>query len=160
MTQLEAREQIKTLFEAGIDSVKEICDRTGIAKRTVYRVKRLIREGKSVEHKKVPGRPKVMKIPLKLSLIKTLKHSPKMSVRDVHKNLRIKYPDTLSTSTVFRAIHSSGFRYRKSIKGPFITDKTSKNRVEWCKNNKRQDWNKIFFSDECSVWLERDSVRM
>ena len=87
-----------------------------------------------------------MKIPLKLSLIKTLKHFPKMSVRDVHKNLRIKYQDTPSTSTVFRAIHSSG--------------KTAKNRVQWCKNNKKQDWDKIFFSDECSVWLERDSVRM
>ena len=33
MTQLIARQKIKTLVEAGIDSVREICDRTGIPKK-------------------------------------------------------------------------------------------------------------------------------
>ena len=83
-----------------------------------------------------------------------------MSVRDLHRNLATKYQDTPSTSTVYRSIHSSGLRYTKAIKGPFITDTTVKKRVLLCKKNKRQDWNNNFFRDECSVWLQGDNVCM
>ena len=158
MTQLIARQKIKTLVEAGIDSVREIYDRTGIPKSTVFRIKKLIQEGKSIEHKKVTGRPKLITKSHKISLIRTVKYNPRMPIRKIRANLASKYHVTPSTSTVYRTIQSSGFSYKISVTGPFITEATAKKRIEWCKKYKKFDWNKVFFTDECSVWLHRNSV--
>ena len=68
MTQLEQKKKVKTLIDAGIASPPEISRRTRISIRTVFRIKSMVREGKSLQHKSVSGRPKVITYSQKQSI--------------------------------------------------------------------------------------------
>ena len=115
----------------------------------------MVREGKSLQHKNVSGRPRVITYSQKQSIIRTLNCYPKMSTRSLHANLSSKLTDTPSKSTVYRATRACGFDFRSPVIGPFITDETAKKRVEWCKIHKKREWANVFFTDECSIWLNR-----
>ena len=97
MTQLEQRKKVKTLIDAGITFPTEISRRTRIPIRTVFRIKYMVREGKSLQHKSVSGRPKVITYSQKQSIIRTLNCYPKMSTRSLHANLSSKFTDTPSS---------------------------------------------------------------
>ena len=47
MSQLEQRKKIKIFIDAGITSAKEISAKTGIPLRTIFRIKSILREGKT-----------------------------------------------------------------------------------------------------------------
>ena len=81
-----------------------------------------------------------------------------MSTRSLYANLSSKFTDTPSKSTVYRATRACGFDFRSPVIGPFITDETAKKRVEWCKIHKKREWENVFFTDECSIWLNRGTV--
>ena len=70
----------------------------------------------------------------------------------------ILFTDTQSKSTVYRATCACGFDFRSPVIGPFITDETAKKRVEWCKIHKKREWENVFFTDECAIWLNRGTV--
>ncbi|KAI6656113.1 hypothetical protein LOD99_1446 [Oopsacas minuta] len=84
----------------------------------------------------------------------------KISIRSVRANLSSKYTDAPSTSTVYRATRACGFNFKQPVMGPFITPLIAKNRVEWCKDHVNYCWENVFFTDECSIWLNRGSVGM
>ncbi|KAI6648223.1 hypothetical protein LOD99_12032 [Oopsacas minuta] len=160
MSQLEQRKKIKIFIDAGITSAKEISAKTGIPLRTIFRIKSILREGKSITHKSVSGRPKAITYSHKQSIIRTLNSHSKISIRSVHANLSSKYTDAPSTSTVYRATRACGFNFKQPVMGPFITPLIAKNRVEWCKDHVNYCWENVFFTDECSIWLNRGSVGM
>ena len=81
-----------------------------------------------------------------------------MSSHSLHPNLSSKFTDTPSKSTVYRATRACGFDSRSPVIGPFITDEPAKKRVEWCKIHKKREWANVFFTDECSIWLNRGTV--
>ena len=147
MTQLVQRKKVKTLIDAGITSPTEISRRTRIPIRTVFRIKSMVCEGKSIQHKSVSGRPKIITYSQKQSIIRTLNCYPKMSTRSLHANLSSKFTDTPSKSPVYRATRACGFDFRSPVIGPFITDETAKKRVEWCKIHKKREWKNVFFAD-------------
>ncbi|KAI6646237.1 hypothetical protein LOD99_9379 [Oopsacas minuta] len=123
MSQLEQRKKIKIFIDAGITSAKEISAKTGIPLRTIFCIKSILREGKSITYKS-------------------------------------KYADAPSTSTVYQATRACGFNFKQPVMGPLITPLIAKNRVEWCKDHVNYCWENVFFTDECSIWLNRGSVSM
>ncbi|KAI6647176.1 Transposable element Tc1 transposase [Oopsacas minuta] len=135
MSQLEQRKKIKIFIDAGITSAKEISAKTGISLRTIFRIKSILREGKSITHKSVSGRPKAITYSHKKSIIRSLNSHSKISIRSVHANLSSKYTDAPSTSTVYRSTRACGFNFKQPVMGPFITPLIAKNRVEWCKDH-------------------------
>ena len=46
------------------------------------------------------------------------------------------------------------------VRGPGITLKNEKTRVDWAKKHKNIHWHKIIFSDECSIWLNQGRILM
>ena len=158
MTRLVQRKKVKTLIDAGITSSTEISRRTRIPIRTVFRIKSMVREGKSLQHKTVSGRPKVITYSQKQSIIRTLNCYPKMSTCFLHANLSSSSSQAPHPSRLTIKRLACGFDFRSPIIGPFITDETAKNRVEWCKIHKKREWENIFFTDECSIWLNRGTV--
>ena len=138
MTQKDRKDVIKILYDSGITSPTEICRRTYIPRMTVFRTLKLILENKSLQHKQGAGRPSTITFLQKQSLITTLKRSPTMSIRNLRGKLAATYPNAPLTTTV---------------RGSFITPLTAEKRVVWAKNNLKQNWEIVIFTDECSVWL-------
>ena len=102
------------------------------------------------EDKPHTGRPKRMTSRERRSLIRTVRSDPSINYSDLKENLGTN----VSTSTLYREIKTYGLTNWLAKKRPLLTPEVAAKRYAWAKA--REDWGpdkwqKIIWSDECSV---------
>ena len=71
-----------------------------------------------------------------------------------------KFGNSFSTyNHIYRITRRAGFKSTKAINSRLISERVVAARVVWAKQHLKQDWGNVWFSDECSVWLNRGNVR-
>ena len=58
----------------------------------------------------------------------------------------------ISHTTVLKAAHLDGLRPYHRAKKLILSHKQQKDRLQWARGNRKQDWHKILFSDEKIVY--------
>ena len=69
----------------------------------------------------------------------------------------------VSTSTIRRRLREDRIRKWRAVKRALLTDEHPKKRLEWATQHQsltREDWKKIFWSDECAVKKDSDNQTM
>lgn len=61
----------------------------------------------------------------------------------------------ISVPTIWRRLHEAGAKYMNQLSKPLLTDKHKKFRLQWAKNHKNFDWNRVIFSDESTFQLNQ-----
>ncbi|KAI6648132.1 hypothetical protein LOD99_11941 [Oopsacas minuta] len=155
-TQQQRRNQIETLYNAGITKGVDIWQRTSIPKQTVYCVLNQIKDKKSLQHKRGAGRPSKIKANDKRRIAALYQSNPRTSLRSILPRLS----SPVSISTLYAQVKRQNFVSKRAVRVPALTDLHISKRIAWCKEMKCFDWSKTFFTDECSVWLDSGRVNM
>jgi len=67
--------------------------------------------------------------------------------------------ELISDRTVRRTLKEMSYNNSIPLIVPFMTDVQKNKRVDWCRKNMRTNWNRVVFSDETSVELDRCKIR-
>ena len=89
----------------------------------------------------------------KISLSLVVKNNPRVSLRSMANNLNSSRGLNVSHETVRRTLIKMGYSKKAPVRGPNITPTHEKTRVAWAKKHRLIHWQKVFFTDECSIWL-------
>ena len=155
-TQQQRRNLIETLYNAGNTKGMDICRWTNIPKQTVFRILTLIKDKKSLLHRKGAGRPSKIKPDDNKRIAAILKSNPRTSLRSILPKLSVN----VSISTLHAQAKRQNFVNKRAVRVPALTDLHVSKRIAWCKRMKALDWSKTFFTDECSVWLDSGRVNV
>ena len=140
--------------------MKDIASMCGVTLKTAYDVKQRISAGESIEHRGGAGPKRCLNRGDRISLSLNIKNNPRISLRTMQSSLKVSRGVDVSYSTVRRCIKEMSYSKKTAIKGPNITPSHEALRVLWAKKHKFINWNKIFFTDECSIWLCGGRVQM
>ncbi|KAI6660608.1 hypothetical protein LOD99_10385 [Oopsacas minuta] len=135
-TQQQRRNQIETLYNAGITKGVDICQRTSIPKQTVYRVLNQIKDKKSLQHKRGAGRPSKIKANDKRRIAALYQSNPRTSLRSILPRLS----SPVSISTLHAQVKRQNFVSKRAVRVPVLTDLHISKRIAWCKEMKCFDW--------------------
>jgi transposase len=67
---------------------------------------------------------------------------------------------TVSERTVRRRLAEAGGKYLHELQKPLLTEKHRKKRLQWAKNHRDFDWNRVIFTDESTFQLYRSSRKV
>ena len=99
MAQQSKRCEIQTLLKTEKYSVAEIAKQVGVARFSVYRVKKRIEQNQSLVHKKEGGRPANIRNKVKYNCSKYIKHDPQKPIREIASDILCKSGISASKST-------------------------------------------------------------
>ena len=119
-------EAIAALIRAG-KSWKDICLDLEVGKTTVFRVKKLLRNGDDLGRKSIPGRPRTARAPRAVAaVLRRVRCKPNKPLR------RIAEDAGTSKSTVSRIVKEGGGRSPRLLKRPLVSERDQNLRVEQC----------------------------
>jgi transposase len=152
--QLTEEEKIFILTNYSSKSLGKISEILKVNKDTIYKFYLKWCRDKSINNIKQPGRPRKFNSN-KIKIIENfLKKNPKKTLREVVEILDLG----CCTRTLSKYVHDLGFRNYLAARKPFISDINVEKRKEFAKKFKRwtfRDWQKILFSDESSIELNK-----
>ena len=148
------RIKIKGLFEAGITKATEISRRLAIPEQTVYRVLKSISDKKSLTHKKGAGRPPKLHKADRNWIMALVQHNPRITLNEC----RAKLSAPVAKSTLSEEIKRRSLQYRQAVRILALSPLHITKRMEWCRKIRGQDWSKVFFTDECSIWMNTGKI--
>ena len=158
MKELQQRDLIQKLFQAGITKAPAISTRTDIPISTVYRIISKLRKNDGIERKKGSGKSRKLMSNDGRALVQLAIQNRKMSVRNLTSKFNLTRRKNLSHETVRKELLRRGYNRKLARRIPLLTEKHRQQRVSWAKDNKRTDWEKVVFSDEMSIWLSGNRV--
>ena len=77
-------------------------------------------------------------------------------MKKISQRVKTRHNTQPSASTVRRRLKDLGVVSTKAISKPLLTEKNKKIRLQFAKDNKFRDWNKVNFSDEKTFYLENN----
>ena len=83
-----------------------------------------------------------------------VQHNPRITLNEC----RAKLSTQVAKSTLCEEMKRRGLQYRPVVKVPALSPLHIAKRIEWCKKMKAQDWYKVFFTDECSIWMNSGRI--
>ncbi|KAI6658789.1 hypothetical protein LOD99_15114 [Oopsacas minuta] len=137
-TQQQRRNQIETLYNAGITKGVDICQRTSIPKQTVYRVLNLIKDKKNLQHRKGAGWPSKIKANDKRRIAALYQSNPRTFLRSILPRLS----SSASISILHAQVKRKNFVSKRAVRVPALNDLHVSKRIAWCKEMKSFDWSK------------------
>lgn len=66
----------------------------------------------------------------------------------------------IDEKTIQRRLHEAGAKYGPPMSKPLLTERHEKNRFKWARNQRFTNWNRVIFSDEMTVYLNRVKRRV
>lgn len=151
--------QIVALREDKEMSHSKIAKELHVSKSTVQKYLKLWRERVPVEDVKQAGRPRKITESVKRQIRSIISKNPFFSSKDIVNQLSKgsdnSNPVDVNPSTVRRALNEMSYKNDLPKVVPMLTDVHKSKRVAWCKKNKRKNWDKVIFSDETSIELDR-----
>lgn len=125
----------------------------------VYHWLNIFKETGNVEDANRPGRPASTSPKEQKTLISMVEADPETSSNEISMRMKRKGV-TISSRTVRRKLHDSGFVRGNPISKPLLTPKHQKKRLLWAKKMKDQDWNNVIFSDETTFHLGQSKIQV
>lgn len=105
-----------------------------------------------VEELKRSGRPRKTTSKEDKLIINLLKKNRESTRAGIQAKLK-KKGINLSEETIRRRVTESGYSFKNPLVKPLLTENHKKKRLIWAQEHLNQDWNKVLFTDECTIKL-------
>lgn len=149
---------VKSQIQKGITSTKRICSRTGVNARTVRRIKARLRMGLGIADRPRSGRPRKRTSTFRRSLGQIKSKMPYAPAHVLNQELRQRGKTSVSISTVQRALHDSGYRW-KPLPRRKLTSAQKTQRISFCEAHKDDSFSQTWMFDEVYFNLYRHANR-
>jgi transposase len=144
-------------------SYAKIAKEVGFSKSTVHKYLKLWMKCVPVSEIKPSGRPRKVNDRVKRQIRAIITSNPCISSKGISKKLAKGSPRAgpidVDSSTVRRTLKKLLYANDLPMIVPMLTDVQKSKRAAWCKKNKRRNWEKVIFSDETSIELDRCKIR-
>ena len=160
MSALQNRKLIENTYSEGIVKPGDISKKLDLPLSTVYRVVRKLEFGESIEHQKGAGRPRKLTTTDRRRLGYLLSQNKRQSVEKLRCELINRGSVSVCNETVRTELKDLGWVKSRGIPSPILTDLQKQRRVQWCEEHRDTDWTKVFFTDESSVWLYPNNIKV
>ncbi|CAF2880261.1 unnamed protein product [Rotaria sp. Silwood2] len=110
------------------------------------------KETKDLSNETKSGRPRITTAEEDEMIITELEESDYPTSVSISHSLKRKKVE-ISSRSVRRRLKEAGYQYYAPLSKPLLTMQHKKRRLKWAKLMQRQDWNKVIFSDECTIRL-------
>ena len=154
------RENIAKDLLTKVHSCKQIAERCNVSLKTVYNVRTKLKNGDSMKHKKGGGRKQKLHRNERIRLVFRMKKQPRTSLRTLKSQLKLERGLDVSHETIRRTAKKLGYSKKVAIRGSGITPANEIKRVAWAKKHMNIHWKNMFFSDECSIWLQSGRIML
>jgi hypothetical protein len=124
-------------------------EETGIARSTMASFYKKWQRTKKISSLKIPGRPCLLKERQVKAIVSLVRNYPKSTVFDIKTKLGLN----CHRMTISEALRKEGFSKYKMLRKPKLTEQHRASRINFARNNKRTNWDKVLFSDESSIEL-------
>jgi transposase/predicted transcriptional regulator len=155
--------QIAALREDKELSHAKIAKELHVSKSTVQKYLKLWRERVPVADVKQAGRPRKITVRVKRQIRAIVSKNPSYSSKDIMNQLAKGGENSSSVDVSSRAVRLAlnEMSYKNDLpKGvPMLTEVQKTKRLTWCKKNSKRRWEKVIFSDETSIELDRCKTR-
>ena len=145
-------------------SVTETAQILGVSRGTVSKVMTAFeKEGKTSSSKQNSGRKSKLSERDRRALNRIVRQDRKTTAPKITAELNENLQNPVSTKTVRRELHKSGFHGRAAIRKPLLSKTNVAKRLEWCRNLQNwsiEQWKNVIFSDESSFTLFPTSGRV
>jgi transposase len=108
----------------------------------------------SISRKKRTGDKKITTVETD-KFILNLMNSKKFKLSSLKNELN-KSNIIISKTTIWRRLKDNDYIYGKYINKPLLTEKQKKTRLEWAIANKNTDWHLVIFSDETTIYINKN----
>jgi transposase len=117
------------------------------------------RETGDVQEIERTGRPRKTSSVQDTMIVKVADQNAEESSKVIARKLKRKKV-SISDRTVRRRLNEAGLQSLAPTVKPLLTDRHRKGRSEWAKANKDRDWNQVIFTDETTIKLFRNKIRV
>jgi transposase len=122
--------------------------------RTVYYWLSKLRKQGNLDHLPRKGRPRKLSGHEVVSLIQTVRHHPERSSKDLAEG------SSCSSRTLRRYLSDKGYTKKKPRFVPLLTTLHKEKRLQFARAHLHDDWSRTVFSDETSMQLEANAVKL
>jgi transposase len=151
--------RIVTLREENNLSYAKIANELGVSKSTVHKYLKLWKKHIPVSEVKQAGSPRKMTDGVKRQIRVIVNRNQSISSKGIKNKLSKGSPKAnpveVGSSTVRRALKEMSYANDLPKIVPMLTKLQKEKRVGWCKKNSKRKWDKVIFSDETSIELDR-----
>jgi transposase len=151
----EEKSRIIGMSEAGLKGV-QIAKELGHPTSTVYTVLKNFRLYGTVVGPKPTGAPRKLSERDARDIVRTLKEDRRQTLADITNKIHSK----VSTTTVRRALRSTGYFCRVAARKPFLNDRHKAARLAFAKKYRSwtfDDWKKVIWTDESTFEIGKNS---
>lgn len=144
---------LQQLWKKGHREVKKLVKLTGLNKRTIQRNLKMFGEGLTLEKRKKPGKPALLKTGDRRRLTALAKKNDTASCRDLQLELIKRGSPEVAPRTILDYLHKAGLRSLQPKFQPLLTEAHKLKRVVWCQSHLRTKWGRWVFTDESRFQL-------
>ena len=159
--ELERRRVIKTLLDAGVEGTRELCERSGLCKATVVRVRNRLLAGGTIERKVGSGSLRHLSgvaIDSMHDIVQTvLQNGGSASTAKIRDHIEEETGEVVSRRTVCRALHREGLAAKRRRPGPALMDHHKEARQVWSLLHRDEAFDATVFIDEANFQLHRNT---
>jgi len=105
------------------------------------------------------GPPRVTSHAEDLKIIKIAVEDPEVTSDAISKRLK-RRGTVISSRSVRRRLNEAGLKYTAPMCKPLLSDSHQRNRLHWSKSHRHMDWNRVIFTDETTILLDRPPSRV
>lgn len=154
------RDLLEFLFTNVSTDRATLAQRVKMCPRTFRRNMKILEDGGSLKRKQGSGRPTKITGNNKKRLSQIALKNPTFSTQNVCNRFNVLTGSSISKSTVFRSLQSSGIQKKLAKIIPKITPEQEKKRLEFCRIWKDFDFSDVWLSDECIFQLYRNKIKL
>jgi transposase len=157
----QRRKTVTTLWENGTCDAYTLHKLTSIPLSTIYDYTKKLSNGISLDPKQRSGRPRKLS-PKQRCHLGQLVSKNKFSTSAELANILNKHHSNLNISnrTVLNELHRLQYCSTVPKSVPLLTNKHKQCRIEFAIKYRRQNWNKVIFSDETTLQMFRNTQKV
>ena len=157
----ERRRVIKTLLDAGVESTRELSERSGLCKATINRVRNRLQAGGTIERKVGSGSIQHLSgvaIDAMHDVVQTaLQNGGSASTAKIRDHIEEETGEVVSRRTVCRALHREGLAAKRRRPGPALMEHHKDARQVWSLLHRNEAFDATVFIDEANFQLHRNT---
>ena len=159
MSELNNRQRLYHLLEAGIMEAQELHQKTGVPLSTVYSIKSRFLSGEPYERQSGSGRPQLLEANDRRRVAQIARWHPKWSAARIGAAAENRGTVHVSARTIQRTLHDLGYLKLVPKKVPFLTAAHKRARCDWCRQFLEDDMKNVIFTDEAAFQFYRVSLK-
>jgi transposase len=133
-------------------SFEKIAKRVHCSKPTVIYWVNKYQENPDLSTAERPGRPRITTAKQDKRITAMAEKEHNITATQIQKKMEERNVE-ISARTVRRRLHEAGGKYTNEILKPLLTDDHQRKRLQWAKEHRNFDWNRVIFTDESTFQL-------